>query len=200
VVGRILMVYAVAMVVLTPITAAFATTRARMQWLVCAGLVTSGLGALCLVFGQSVGWVFAAVSLIGVGQSLSIAAQSALVREHCDAEVASMGEPAVYGVYRLLERCGNALGPVLAGGLVVMFGYRTSFVVIGGFVVLCGVFFAVATSRVGKNAKPKLTDSGNDSVLDTAFAASLSMPLSSALTKPLNTIQPSAQPVHSATH
>ena len=39
-----------------------------------------------------------------------------------------MGESAVYGVYRLLERIGNALGPVLAGVLVLNFGYRVSFV------------------------------------------------------------------------
>ncbi len=191
VVGRILMIYAVAMVVLTPFTAALATSRARMQWLVSAGLVTSGLGALSLVFGQSVGWVFGAVGLIGVGQSLSIAAQSALVREHCDAEVLAMGEPAVYGVYRLLERCGNALGPVLAGALVVMFGYQTSFVAIGSFVAVCGIVFAVATSRAAHNTKPKPTDSGHDSLLDAAFSTSLSLPI--------NTIKPSAPPMHSAT-
>jgi MFS family permease len=211
VVGRILMVYAVAMVVLTPITAALATSRERMQWLVSAGLVTSGLGALSLVFGQTVGWVFGAVALIGVGQSLSIAAQSALVREHCDAEVATMGEPAVYGVYRLLERCGNALGPVLAGALVVMFGYRTSFVAIGSFVAVCGVVFAVATSRSGQKVKPKQSDSAHDSVLDNAFPTSLSIPLnastntalnatlSAPFNPPLNPIKPSAPHLHSAT-
>jgi MFS family permease len=199
VVGRILMVYAVAMVVLTPLTAALATSRARMQWLVSAGLITSGLGALSLVLGQSVAWVFAAVSLIGVGQSLSIAAQSALVREHCDVEVAAMGEPAVYGVYRLLERCGNALGPVLAGALVVIFGYQTSFVAIGGFVALCGVVFAIATSRAVQNGKPKPADSGHDSVLDGAFPSALSVPLAASSISPLTTIKPSAPPMHSAT-
>jgi MFS family permease len=203
VVGRILMIYAVAMVVLTPITAALATSRERMQWLVSAGLVTSGLGAVSLVFGQSVGWVFAAVSLIGVGQSLSIAAQSALVREHCDAEVVAMGEPAVYGVYRLLERCGNALGPMLAAALVVMFGYQISFIAIGGFVALCGVVFAIATGRALLNAKPKHADSGHESVLDDAFPPSLSMPVgalpSAAPTSPLTTVKPSAPHLHSVT-
>ncbi len=79
----------------------------------------SGLGGLLLFIGGSVGWVFAATFCVGVGQSLSIAAQSALVREHCEAEVAAMGEPAVYGVYRLLERLGNAAGPLIAGALVL---------------------------------------------------------------------------------
>jgi MFS family permease/HAMP domain-containing protein len=147
VVGRILMAYAVVMVVISPMAAAFAASRERMEWLVGAGLLISGSGGLLLLAGSSVGWVFSAIFLIGLGQSLSIAAQSALVREHCDAEVAVMGEPAVYGVYRLLERLGNALGPLLAGVLVLIFGYRTSFVATGALVLLCGICFVMATRR-----------------------------------------------------
>ena len=141
------MVYAVAMVVLSPLAATVATTRERMEWLVGAGLLISGIGGVLLFAGGSVGWVFAAVALVGIGQSLSITAQSALVREHCEAEVAAMGEPAVYGVYRLLERLGNAMGPLLAGALVLMFGYRTSFISIGVLVLVCGVAFVMATRR-----------------------------------------------------
>jgi MFS family permease len=70
-----------------------------------------------------------------------------LVREHCDAEVAALGEPAVYGVYRLLERLGNAIGPMLAGVLVLLFGYRTSFIATGALVLLCGIGFMFATRR-----------------------------------------------------
>jgi MFS family permease len=147
VVGRMLMTYAVVMVVLGPIAAAFATTRERMEWLVGSGLLISGLGGALLLAGSGNAWVFAAVFLIGLGQSLSIAAQSALVREHSAAEVAAMGEPAVYGVYRLLERLGNAIGPMLAGVLVLLFGYRTSFIVTGGIVLLCGIGFLLATRR-----------------------------------------------------
>jgi MFS family permease len=147
VVGRVLMVYAVAMVVFSPIAATLATTRERMETQVGAGLLISGLGGLLLLMGGTVGWVFAAIFLVGVGQSLSIAAQSALVREHCDAEVAVMGESAVYGVYRLLERLGNAAGPLIAGTLVLTLGYRNSFVVTGSAVLVCGVCFVIATRR-----------------------------------------------------
>jgi len=153
-VGRILMIYGVVMVVLMPLAASFATTRERMEWLVGSGLLLSGIGTLLLMFGDHVGWIFAAVFLIGLGQSLSIAAQSALVREHCDSEVTAMGEPAVYGVYRLLERLGNALGPMLAAVLLMAFSYRTGFVAIGGAVALCGVVFILATRR--SNAAPAL--------------------------------------------
>jgi MFS family permease len=113
-------------------------------------LLLSGGGTLLAMASSHVGWVFTAVTLIGLGQSLSIAAQSALVREHCDVEVASMGEPAVYGVYRLLERLGNAIGPLAAALLLTAFGYRTGFLAIGAVVVACGLIFLFAT----RNTQP----------------------------------------------
>ena len=147
VVGRILMAYAVMMVLGTPIAAALATSRERMENLVCAGLFISGSGGLLLLFGGGALWVFAAILLVGLGQSMSIAAQSALVREHCEAEVTALGEPSVYGVYRLLERFGNALGPLLAAALVLTVGYHDAFVWGGAAIAACGVFFMLATRR-----------------------------------------------------
>ena len=145
--GRILMTYAVVMVLMAPLTAALATTRERMHWLVGAGLLVSGLGGVLLLAGDHVGWVFLAVVLVGLGQSMSISAQSALVGEHCAAEISRLGEGVVYGVYRLLERIGNALGPMIAGALVLSFDYRTGFIAIGGAVVLCGISFMLVTRR-----------------------------------------------------
>ena len=145
--GRILMAYAVVMVVMAPVTAALATSRQRMHWLVGGGLVVSGAGGLLMVAGGGIGFVLTAVLLIGLGQSMSISAQSALVSEHCAPEAARIGEGVIYGVYRLLERIGNALGPMIAGAIVLAFDYRTGFVAIGTAVLACGVAFLVATRR-----------------------------------------------------
>ena len=51
----------------------------------------------------------------------------------------------MYGVYRLLERLGNALGPLLASLLVVFWGYQGAFVAISGLVLFCGLAFTVAS-------------------------------------------------------
>lgn len=143
--GRVLMTYAVAMVVLAPLTASLATTRERMHWLVAGGLIISGLGGVLMLADGGVGWVFLAVALVGLGQSMSISAQSALVSEHCEREIAELGEGTVYGVYRLLERLGNAMGPMLAAVLLRYVDYRYSFVAIGGGVLVCGLIFLGAT-------------------------------------------------------
>jgi MFS family permease len=147
--GRVIMTYGVVMVVMTPIAAMLATSRRRMEWLVAAGLAVSGAGGLLLNVGQSPVWVCAAVALVGMGQSLSIAAQSALVREHCAQEVAQLGDPVVYGVYRMLERLGNAMGPLVAAGLVVALGYQNSFVAAGGVLIACSVLFVCFTKLLG---------------------------------------------------
>jgi MFS family permease len=76
---------------------------------------------------------------------MSISAQSALVGEHCEDEVRRIGEGTVYGVYRLLERMGNAAGPMLAAALVVAVGYRHAFVAIGAAVAACGLIFLIVT-------------------------------------------------------
>lgn len=143
--GRILMTYAVMMVLMSPLATALARTREHREWLVACGLLVSGLGASLMFFDSTVGWVFAAVCLIGLGQSLSITAQSALVSEHCDREIAHMGDQTVYGVYRLLERLGNASGPLIAGALVMFAGYQRGFVVIGLLTLGCGAVFLIAT-------------------------------------------------------
>ncbi|MBL8287386.1 MAG: MFS transporter [Rubrivivax sp.] len=143
--GRLLMVYAVVMVVLGPLTAALASTRERMHWLVGGGLVVSGLGGAVVLAGGGVSWVLLAVLLIGFGQALSISAQSALVAEHCAEEIAQLGDGVVYGVYRLLERIGNALGPVVAAALVMQFSFPVAFGVIGAFAAVAGAIFLFAT-------------------------------------------------------
>ena len=111
--------YAVVMVVFSPLAAAWATRASRMEWLVGGGLLVSGLGGVALLAVATTGWVFLAVVLVGVGQSMSISAQSALVGEHCPNEIAQVGAGGVYGVYRLLERLGNAARAAAGRWLVV---------------------------------------------------------------------------------
>lgn len=143
--GRLLMIYAVVMVVLGPLAAALASTRERMHWLVGGGLVVSGLGGAVMLAGGDVSAMLLAVLLIGLGQSLSISAQSALVAEHCAAEIARLGDGVVYGVYRLLERIGNALGPLVAAALVMTFSFPVAFAAIGALAIACGAIFLFVT-------------------------------------------------------
>jgi MFS family permease len=143
--GRMLMVYAVMMVLIVPLSASLSDATLRRDRYVSIGLVISGLSGLLLLLSDSFLVLFGVVFLLGLGQALSIAAQSALVAEHCTEEIRIYGHDAVYGVYRLLERLGNALGPLIASLLVIFWGYQGAFVALSAFVLFCGVAFTVAT-------------------------------------------------------
>jgi MFS family permease len=143
--GRMLMVYAVMMVMIVPLSASLSDTSLRRDRYVSVGLIISGLSGLLLLLSDSFLVLFGVVFLLGLGQALSIAAQSALVAEHCQEEIRIYGHDAVYGVYRLLERLGNAIGPLLASILVVFWGYKGAFVAISVVVLFCGLAFTVAS-------------------------------------------------------
>jgi MFS family permease len=83
------------------------------------------------------------VFLLGVGQSLSISPQAAMVAEVCKDEIRTLGQSAVYGVYRMVERMGNAIGPLVAAALLEIGGFQTAFIAIGALVLLCAALFAV---------------------------------------------------------
>ena len=143
--GRMLMVYAVMMVLIVPLSASLSDASLRRDRYVSVGLIISGISGLLLLISDSFLVLFGVVFLLGLGQALSIAAQSALVAEHCQEEIRIYGHDAVYGVYRLLERLGNALGPLLASLLVVFWGYKGAFVAISALVLFCGLAFTVAS-------------------------------------------------------
>lgn len=143
--GRMLMVYAVMMVLIVPLSASLSDQSMRRDRYVSVGLIISGLSGMLLLISDSFLLLFGVVFLLGLGQALSIAAQSALVAEHCQEEIRVYGNDAVYGVYRLLERLGNALGPLLASILVVFWGYQGAFIAISAMVLFCGIAFTIAT-------------------------------------------------------
>jgi MFS family permease len=143
--GRMLMVYAVMMVLIVPLSASLSDATMRRDRYVSIGLIISGLSGLLLLLSDSFLVLFGVVFLLGLGQALSIAAQSALVSEHCSEEIRIYGHDAVYGVYRMLERLGNALGPLIASLLVILWGYQGAFVAISALVLFCGIAFTIAT-------------------------------------------------------
>jgi MFS family permease len=152
--GRMLMVYAVMMVLIVPLSASLSDASMRRDRYVSVGLIISGLSGLLLLVSDSFLVLFGVVFLLGLGQALSIAAQSALVAEHCQEEIRIYGHDAVYGVYRLLERLGNAMGPLIASLLVILWGYQGAFIAISAMVLICGIAFTIATRGLDWQPQP----------------------------------------------
>ena len=90
---------------------------------------------------------------LGLGQAISIAPLSGLVGEMGRALPGSVTESSVYGIFRLVERTGNALGPVVGGLLLGIYGFSATVMIIGGGMALCALLFSAI---FGSRRQPKL--------------------------------------------
>lgn len=152
-IGRLQMIYPVLMVIGVPIAAHLADRlRARASFVIAGGLI-AGSGTLLMLAGTSPLLVGLVLALLGIGQALSIAPQSALVAETAR-HVPGGRSAGVLGLFRLVERTGNAAGPAAAGFLLATAGFASASTLIGLFVVAGALGFALSGGRRKADASP----------------------------------------------
>jgi len=159
--GRIIMLYSIMMVLLVPVTTEVVERVQRLHArrphaaFVAGGLALSGISGLVMLLplGPLAGPTLL-VLLLGIAQALSIAPQSAMVADVSAGHAERVGESAIYGVYRLVERLGNAAGPVIAAFLLQTSGFETAFAAIGAIVLACGLVFYAAFRHTFVGASP----------------------------------------------
>ncbi len=137
-IGRIQMLYFLAYILISPVVAWLADRFAAGRELVALGGIATILAVLPLLISDSL-WVSAvAITLFGVVQTLIGAPQMALVLQLAGPGPAGDRPDVVptLGVFRLVERIGSAVGPLIAVILAVTLSYREAIVAIG---VLCSV-------------------------------------------------------------
>lgn len=140
--GRMLMIYPIIMVLLVPRFAALADRWNMRAPFVAVGGLVAGASAFVML-GETGEATLVAVMLLGLGlgQAISIAPLSGLVGE-LGRELPGVSESSVYGIFRLVERTGNALGPLIAGALLGIYGFSGAVMIIGGAMALCALAFA----------------------------------------------------------
>ncbi len=144
VIGWMIMLYGVSTLALMPVAARFADRSGRHAAVVAAGGLLAGLGCLASLsdatFGGPLGAVVIAIVALGVGHALSLASQLAIVQEVASHH-GGLGQASAIGAYRLVERAGMVIGPVVAGALAANFGYQGAIVGIGCIVLVCIVMY-----------------------------------------------------------
>jgi len=143
-IGRIMMTYGLTIVMLGPWVSRAADRTGRHALFAGLGGLIAGAGSLAVLQAPGVAAVLAGVAALGVGHALNNATQLALVPEVARAECARIGGTSVFAIYRLLERGGSVLGPILAAALADRFGWEAALGVLGGAGLACGVAFCVA--------------------------------------------------------
>ena len=89
---------------------------------------------------------------LGVGHALSLTSQIAIVQEVASYH-GGLGQASVIGAYRLVERAGMVLGPVVAGTLAASFGYQGAIVGIG-VIVLVSIALYMLVMNLSRSASP----------------------------------------------
>ena len=139
VIGWMIMLYGVSTLACMPFAARFADRSGRHAAVVAAGGVVAGLGCLASLSETAVGGpssaVMIAILALGFGHALSLTSQIAIVQEIASYH-GGLGQASVIGAYRLVERAGMVLGPIVAGALAANFGYQGAIVGIGVIVLV----------------------------------------------------------------
>ena len=159
VIGWMIMLYGVSTLLCMPIAARYADRTGRHAAVVAAGGVLAGLGCLSGLSVTSVGGasnaVMIAILALGIGHALSLASQLAIVQEAASRQHA-LGQASLIGAYRLVERAGMVLGPVIAGVLAANFGYQGAMIGIGVIVLVSiGLYIIVMHLSGGVSATPR---------------------------------------------
>ena len=144
-VGRVMMVYGIACVAVTPLAARRSDRLDRPRLFMTLGGLVIGLGCVLPAFQDSTGLVLAAVAIMGAGHALVTAPQLAVVQEIAErsGEDLGLGPGAIVGAFRTLERIGTAVGAVVVGAVVTFVGYGEAMMAIGVFVLLCTVIYFI---------------------------------------------------------
>lgn len=115
-----------------------------------AGLVLTGLSTAGLFLAPGVAWVVALRALAGVGVALFAVSRHYFLTEM--APPASRGR--IISLFGGLFRLGRTLGPVVGGGMAVLFGLRASFLLFGAIclVALLIVIFLLPNLEVAADS------------------------------------------------
>lgn len=150
-VGRILMLYAVLMVFLSPVTAKLSDRIGRPLLFVALGTALSGAAlAIAWTADDALG-VAASILVLGLGHAISVSTLATMVPLVAEEECARLGRGVVMGIYRLVERFGSVAGPFAAGALLAAGGYGLSATAMGLGLLGCAVALVLVFLGTKKN-------------------------------------------------
>ena len=151
-VGRVMMVFGIACVAITPLAARRSDRAERPKAFVTLGGLVIGAGCLLPSVVGSTGGVLAAVAVMGAGHALVTAPQLAVIQQIAETgRRYGLGPGMIVGAFRTVERIGTAAGALAVGAVVTFVGYAEAMLAVG-VVVVAGTlaYFLLAVLRGGR--------------------------------------------------
>ena len=119
---------------------------AQRRLFVIFGGMLAGVCTLLVLIDMSPLWIGLMLFLMGVGQSMSITPQSAIMAD-LSANLNGRQSSGVLGLFRLVERSGSAVGPAVGAVLLGALGFGAAVAAIGLVVIAGNATYAVLTRR-----------------------------------------------------
>ncbi|NHQ86633.1 MFS transporter [Iodobacter sp. HSC-16F04] len=141
--GRVMMAYGLAIIVLSPYVAKLADKIGHLRWFVSIGGYAAAAAMFIIYFFDSTAGLLASITLLGIAHAIGVSPQLALINDFCKEVVQEVGGGTTTGIFRLIERLGNVLGPIIAGVLISQFGFNGAFFGIGLVSLICASSFTV---------------------------------------------------------
>ncbi|MBZ4333442.1 MFS transporter [Corallococcus interemptor] len=130
-IGRLMMGYFIVTVFATPVVSLLADRHGWHRGMMLVGGGLSGLGVLLFASAGGSWPLLAAVLLVGLGQALAATPLLASIPPLFAEECAGFGLDSLLSVFRMIERVGSLVGPLLAAALLGASGFVRSTHVIG---------------------------------------------------------------------
>ncbi|WP_027858917.1 MFS transporter [Marinobacterium jannaschii] len=148
-IGRIMMVYSLVIIPLSPLASSLADHSGKTKELVVLGTLLSG-GILISLYGEaSMLSILLAVTLMGAAHSILKAPLIASAMEAAEA-TPNVGRTAALGILRTSERIGSVLGPILVAALLTFYDYGEAMTIVGSGIVITGLIMAIYMKMAAK--------------------------------------------------
>lgn len=136
-IGRVMMAYGLAIILFSPLIAKLADRVGHLRWFVSVGGFAASLAMFVICYFDNMFGLLLSVSLLGIAHAIGVSPQLALINDFCRDVVAEVGAGTASGIFRLIERIGNVLGPIIAALLIAHFGFQGAFLGIGVLSLTC---------------------------------------------------------------
>ncbi|NLS11790.1 MFS transporter [Vibrio sp. SM6] len=146
-VGRIMMVYSLVIIPLSPLASGIADRTQKTNQLIVLGTLLSGAILISLYGEASLYKVLLAVALMGVAHAILKAPLIACALEAAE-HSPEVGRTEVLGFLRTAERIGSVVGPLLVAALIAKYSFGLAMSVVGVGIFICGLLICVILNQV----------------------------------------------------